>query len=313
MALNDNVWPRVLEKLYGLRRDKRGTHERPHKPLLLLAIIDLLDRGEIESNAVPLSDDLVSTFKRFFDVVRGENDRPTIQYPFVHLRGDGFWDLLPRRGQPALSREAASLGGLGVEQLRRRVSHGAFSPEYWTLLSDPVTRERLREATIARYFPNSAAALLEASGQPHEVVPPNASPLNELPGRDAAFRATILDIYDYTCAACGVRLLVNHQTPLVEAAHLIPFRIAQNDHPTNGVALCLNHRWAMDNNLIAPCPDDDHPAGRWQVNERRLDDRIEGQRPLTELRGVRVSAPRVAKYAPAAESLQWREKRLATG
>ena len=52
---NDNKWEQWLERLYNLRRDKRGAHERPHKPVLLLSIIDLLDRGIIAGNEVPLN------------------------------------------------------------------------------------------------------------------------------------------------------------------------------------------------------------------------------------------------------------------
>ena len=311
MVVDADVWSRSLERLYGLRRDKQGTHERPHKPVLLLSIIELLDRALITRNAVPLSHELVSTFKRLFGVVRKANDRPTIQNPFVYLRGDGFWDLVPRRGQAVIPGVADSLKGLGVEDLRRRISHGTFSDDYWVLLSDPVARWQLKEAIIARYFPESATRLAEASVQSGRQAPPGSSELAALPGRDAAFRATILDIYDYTCAACGLRLLVEHKTPLVQAAHLIPFKVDRNDHPTNGVALCPNHHWAMDKHLIAPCPHDRYPAGVWRVDERRLVDRIEGHRELINLRGKRVIAPREAKYIPAPESLEWREKRLA--
>lgn len=45
-------WRDWLERLYNLRRDKSGGHERPHKPALLLAILDLLDRGEIDAGVV---------------------------------------------------------------------------------------------------------------------------------------------------------------------------------------------------------------------------------------------------------------------
>ncbi len=55
----------------ALRGDKRGSHDRPHKPVLLLAIIDLLDRKVVKQNAILLSDELVASFKRHFDVVRG--------------------------------------------------------------------------------------------------------------------------------------------------------------------------------------------------------------------------------------------------
>jgi len=52
MAVSYLEWETWLERLYNLRRDKRGSHERPHKPVLLLSIIDLLDRGVIAGNEV---------------------------------------------------------------------------------------------------------------------------------------------------------------------------------------------------------------------------------------------------------------------
>ena len=88
MAVSTIGWQNWLERLYDLRRDKSGSHERPHKPALLLSIIDLVDRGVITRNEVPLSDELVKTFKRYFAVVSRENDQPTIQNPYFHLCGD---------------------------------------------------------------------------------------------------------------------------------------------------------------------------------------------------------------------------------
>ena len=132
------------------------------------------------------------------------------------------------------------------------------------------------------------------------------------PARDAAFRRTILEVYDYRCAACGMRVLLNQQISLVEAAHLIPFGVSRNDKPTNGVALCPNHHWAMDRHLIAPCPDSKRRAGMWRVNDQCLDDRIEGQRDLVALAGKPVIPPSEEKFYPALESLRWREEHLVT-
>jgi putative restriction endonuclease len=70
VAVGNQKWEHWLERLYSLRRDKRDDHERPHKPVLLLSIIDLLDRGVIRENAVPFSDELVAMFKRYFAVVK---------------------------------------------------------------------------------------------------------------------------------------------------------------------------------------------------------------------------------------------------
>lgn len=108
MAVSNHGWETWLERLYNLRRDKSGLHERPHKPALLLSIIDLLDRGVITCNEVPLSEELVTTFKRYFAVVRKENDQPTIQNPFFHLCGDKLWELVPATGEVSIYRESAT-------------------------------------------------------------------------------------------------------------------------------------------------------------------------------------------------------------
>ena len=192
------------------------------------------------------------------------------------------------------------------------MAYGAFEPGFWELLKHPVSRHQLREALIARYFPENRdplAALIvqnrdeKAADSLQEELPPE-------PARDAAFRRTILEVYDYRCAACGMRVLLNQRISLVEAAHLIPFGVSRNDKPTNGVALCPNHHWAMDRHLVAPCPDARNRAGVWRVNNRQLDERIEGQRDLLALAGKAVIPPGEEKFYPAVESLRWREEHL---
>jgi putative restriction endonuclease len=304
-------WKNWLERLYNLRRDKRGSHERPHKPVLLLSIMDLLDRDVITENKVALSEELVYAFKRYFEVVRLENDQPTIQNPFFHLSGDQFWHLIPVAGETAIYKPGATSGAPSVAELRRRVGYGRFSEGFWALLSDPVSRHQLREAIVARYFPERREQIAALVATRARTPKPAAFREEMPPGRDAAFRRTILEIYDYTCAACGIRLLLNSELSLVEAAHIIPFSVSRNDKPTNGLALCPNHHWAMDRHLIAPCPDGDHREGVWMVS-RRLDDRIQGQRELVVLAGKPVIPPGEAKFYPAIESLRWRQEHLTT-
>jgi putative restriction endonuclease len=279
---------------------------------LLLSIIDLLDHGAITHNEVPLSDELVATFKRYFAVVRRGNDQPSIQNPFFHLCGDQFWRLVPVVGERDIYRAGATAGSPSVAELRRRVAYGKFDDGMWQLLNDPISRQQLREALIARYFPDDRdkLAAIVASGRAAEPVPALREELP--PGRDGAFRRTILEIYDYRCAACGVRVLLDQSVSLVEAAHLIPFNVSRNDKPTNGMALCPNHHWAMDRHLIAPVPDDKKRAGSWRVNEARLDDRIEGQLDLVAIAGKSVIPPGEEKFYPALESLRWREEHLDT-
>jgi putative restriction endonuclease len=268
---------------------------------------------------VPLSKELVEAFKRNFAEVRRNDDQPTIQNPFFHLSGDKFWRLVPLPGETQMYREGATSGAPSVAELRRRVAYGRFDDGLWRLLSESVARHQLREALIARYFPDERAKLAAVAGahltRPSDTFSPSDAErvLHDAlpPGRDAAFRRTILEIYDYRCAACGIRVLLETDA-LVEAAHLIPFSFSRNDKPTNGIALCPNHHWAMDRHLIAPVPDGKNRAGIWEVNHKRLDDRIEGQRELVAIASKRVIPPSEEKFYPAIESLRWRKEHFVT-
>jgi len=51
----ERTWQEWLERLYNLRRDKRGSHERPHKPVLFALNPRPVDRGQVKSNEITLT------------------------------------------------------------------------------------------------------------------------------------------------------------------------------------------------------------------------------------------------------------------
>src|ERR671913_2394835 len=71
-------------------------HQAPHKPILLLCVLDLFDSGGISSNLVEISDDLAELFGRYWERVLPFSRPGNLALPFFHLQGDGFWHLLPR-------------------------------------------------------------------------------------------------------------------------------------------------------------------------------------------------------------------------
>jgi putative restriction endonuclease len=305
----EKTWQQWLERLYNLRRDKRGSHERPHKPVLLLAILDLLDRGLITKNEVHLTPDLENTFDRYFEVVRQRNDKPTIQNPFYHLCGDGFWHLVPKPGERLLYEPGNVSGPPSLKKLRE--IHARFDDGLWSgLLTDPHARHDLREALISRYLPQHRRQLAALAAAPPPTPEPEALKEEFHTQRDAAFRKIILQIYDFTCSACGMRVKLDDLS-LVEAAHIIPREESEDDRPNNGLALCPNHHRAMDRCLIAPCPHGEYEAGVWKIASR-LDARIPGHKDLAALAGQRVIRPNDPEFYPDRKSLEWREARLNT-
>lgn len=305
----------AIARLYDLRVGVVGTpgggrHERPHKPVLLLAALDLIAEGLATADVIPWSRALRERFDRYFNLVRARDDSATPQYPFHHLQSDGIWQptelvdgrSIPLRREPKAGESdtgciAAALAG-GLERV----------------VLTPTQRTRLREALVARYFPHARAELerLFRDGGPADRVAEPTPALDDedtapSSGRRQGFRRKILEIYDQQCTACGLRIRVPGvpDGTFVDAAHLVPFADSRNDHPTNGLALCKNHHWAMDRFLIAPSAD-----GTWHASPRLIPHRSPGEKELAELAGRPVSPPIDEAFAPAPAALAWRCERL---
>jgi putative restriction endonuclease len=44
-------------------------HQAPHKPILLLCVLDLFDSGELSSNLIEITEDLAELFGRYWERV----------------------------------------------------------------------------------------------------------------------------------------------------------------------------------------------------------------------------------------------------
>ena len=62
MVRDQSYW---LHKLATLQIDRARGDPAPHKPFLLLVILEMADRGEITGSELPLSPDLAFRFSLF--------------------------------------------------------------------------------------------------------------------------------------------------------------------------------------------------------------------------------------------------------
>lgn len=299
-----------LGQLYNLKRDRGSGWEKPYKPALLLALVDWIEQDNQAENRFPLSDELIARYRDYLAVVGRTGDHDKIHYPFWHLCGDGVWMIHDPSGQPLYRSGDNASSSPSVKWIRERMGHASLEPELFRQLCDPVEREHIRLALIARYFPDHRDALrrlISAFHQVEKAAEDTAQTAND-PVRSAAFAKTIKQVYDYRCAASGVRFRLGDLT-IVDACHLIPFAESGNDHPTNGIALSKNHHWALDRHLITPYATETKLVWR---TAPCLDDRIEGHKELLKLEGRSVLLPREKRFWPADAGLQWRVERLKT-
>lgn len=298
-----------VERFGNLGVAREGPRPRPHKPAMLLAVLSLSENGRLTENRIVPDPELVELFKVYFHATRAGNDRCTPENPFLFLRSDGFWRLHAYPGHQAQVDTMASPGSWAA--IVRLVAHASLDEALFTLMATPVAREALRDTLSDTYFPTRKAATLAISVQEQKVGIIRNEWANgavtadegKTDARDAAFARTVKQAYDYQCAACGLRFIYE-DTTMIDAAHLMPWSTSHDDRPQNGMALCKNHHWVMDQHFCAPGPD-----LRWHVSDR-LDRRLEGHSMLLALKGQDILLPKQKKLMPDPVALEWQLEQL---
>src|SRR5882757_2224330 len=94
-----------LAKLAKLKVDKASGDPAPHKPLLLLVVLELAEQGMLPDRDLPLSPELAFRFSTFWRIVaRRRKQGPDIRYPFHYLKTQGVWTPLGADGLPSPGR-----------------------------------------------------------------------------------------------------------------------------------------------------------------------------------------------------------------
>ena len=238
----------------------------PHKPLLLLAVIDLIAQGIIKTNFIEFTPDLGELFTIYWSRVMPPDQRSNIILPFYHLTSDKFWHHVPKPGMEAVL--AATRQIRGVAQLQEIVMGVKLDDELYTLLCREDSRNLLRTVLIETCFaPELHAGLVEQGiinkeafqysqtlleKSRHQQVQEDPDAEKYTPAvRDQAFRRVIVSMYDHRCAVCGIRMLTPDCHTVVDAAHIVPWSLTHNDTVQNGMALCRLCHWTFDEGLIA--------------------------------------------------------------
>jgi putative restriction endonuclease len=305
-----------LRRFQRLRVNRKADSFSPHKPGMLLAVIELAEAGALSENRILVAPPLLERYRALFDLVRSERDHPNPYFPFFHLRAEGFWHLRALPGREDVL--AAMKTARAVADIEQNVAYARLDHQLHALLLDPVAREVLRNDLVAFWFPaehEQLLAQLEREGalgryerrlrgltEGRDIKEPAEPDLEKV--RSTAFRRTVLEAYDYRCAASGWRIILPDGQVMAEAAHLIPFAASADDDPRNGIALAPSYHWALDRNLIAPGPD-----LRWHVS-KVLDARLRDNAALLDLDGTDLLLPQNARYRPRQDALQYRLEHL---
>jgi hypothetical protein len=136
-----------LAKLAKLKVDKARGDPAPHKPLLLLVILEMAEQNELPDEVLPLTPELAFRFCTYWSVVaHRRNQRPDVRYPFYHLKSDGVWSTLGQDGKPAVD--------------RRLTRYAKMPSDFVAFAKDPASRDQASEIIAHSVTTTKSPAML---------------------------------------------------------------------------------------------------------------------------------------------------------
>jgi putative restriction endonuclease len=242
------IWLHKLRKLnpnVSVRKGSGAARFAPHKPLLLLAIIDLAEAAG--PSGLELRIGVGAALRvRFLEswaiVFRRWDTKPEISLPFYHLSNQGFWKPFTAAGAMASDPHSTTI----IE----------LNSGFAGLLALDNFRELARHVLIQTWFPPDEQAGLYAlygekpdDGALKTALDKEATAEATAKGRDARFRVQVVTQYIYTCALTGYTLTTAQGATIVEAAHIADFATSRDNDPRNGLALTPDAHWTFDEQL----------------------------------------------------------------
>lgn len=301
---------------------KRGVTKyglAPHKPILLLTLVELIDRGIVPDNRFEVNVDLVGLFQENWRLLVNTARQSDFTQSFYYLqsdkaKGQPFWTLHPYPGFQINAHIKS------VQTLSDTVAYGAFALELFQLLMRENNRILTKDAILFMYFPEQRAAYYHhkqlADGFCHDM---QALVLNDPEVRykhvsiqteedvfirSGLFKRYIPQLYQDTCAMTGMRMRSTFKYNFIDACHIVPFVVTHDDKVTNGIALCPNLHRAFDRGLVSV-----DSQYRILVSSHVEEDTAH---PYTErkLEGKSIVVAKQIQHQPCKENREWHTREV---
>ena len=303
----------VLRGFSKLRRAGTKYGIAPHKPVLLLTFLDLLDSGIVSENKFYVNSDLVGTFHENWSLLVYTGHQEDFTQPFYYLQNDkierkNFWFLIPK---PSHSIQAHIKN---IYTLSEVLDYAYFSEDLFLVLAEPENRQIIRKFILETYFPGLKEGFLKGKKSTDSYLKSiDSYILNEIPVvqrlkvaeeeiiyvRNGAFKKWIPKIYQNTCAITKMKLVSTFGYSLIDACHIRPFSENQDDRVINGIALCPNLHRAFDRGLVSI--DSDYKV---MVTDQIQEDKSNPY-SLQILKGTKILLPSEKHLWPDQDNLEW--------
>lgn len=306
-----------------LRRDRKNGGA-PHKPILLISLIQAYQQNILTSNEIPVIPELVGLFKSNWNNLVETNHQCLFTLPFYHMSSEPFWQLVPNVGCEVWVKSKSSMRSFS--NLTTAIKFAQIDDELLAIIKNNQDSNVLIQFLLEHYFPNSKNNFSAGGSnyindienqiiqEPKEDYKKRLLIIRKQLDNDAfqeeifirsnVFKKEIPKVYNYTCCISSLRIDAIANISMIDACHIIPFSESYNDTITNGIALCPNLHRAFDRGLISIS--DDYRvimSGSFsEINETNYS--------LKQFDGKEILLPSNKSYLPSLESLKYHRNKF---
>lgn len=267
----------MVNGLTSLNRGITKYGKAPHKPILLLAVVDGFEKGYLRGKEVPICEELLTSFHDYWRLLVETGHDANFSLPFFHLSSEksGIWKLQAFYGKEIPVTKSNSIKSF--KALKQTVAYAVLSDELTNALQNSEQRNEIKQTLIQHYFPNKAGiiqanpVLYSESVKKDILYDPAENYVRkvikhfdeinteereeELILRSYIFKKAVIEVYDGCCAISGMKLKIDKNPVLLDACHIIPFAQSHDDTITNGLALTPTLHRAFDRGLVTVSDD----------------------------------------------------------
>lgn len=149
----------LLTQISDLRKNNQKGRDKPHKLILLQAVLDLIDENKINDNKIYFDDKLIAGFKSRFERESNPEDWEQPTLPFFHLRSSAFWKHKVIEGREEVYSTLTTSGG-GTKRIFENIEYAYFEPQVYELLLDKQARKVVQDFIKNQIDANKVATVI---------------------------------------------------------------------------------------------------------------------------------------------------------
>ena len=311
-----------IKKFQNLKQGVTKYGPAPHKPILLLSLLQAYRNELFTNNFITITPELVSLFNSNWNALVDTKNVSNFSLPFFHLSREKFWHLKANPGYETALNTIESISSLG--QINTFIQSASLDVDLFHLFKDNESNSILSEVLLLKYFPgnkNNLTLLIQKGYKHYEDLKDKI--LHEQSGqyiaeierlielknedeifiRSNIFKREIPILYGNTCSVSRLRITSTIEVSMIDACHIHRWSESHDDTRNNGIALCPNLHRAFDRGLISI--DDNYrllissafneSSSNYNINQYKFKE---------------ILLPKEPKDYPSLENLDWHRKNV---